>query len=440
MPRPRLQPLLIFAAILAVAVAIHWPALRYARPFCCDNIAILEWADAASMPDALIGNERFPLEWRPLPHLLVLAEYRLWGVTPLWPYLLLNLFVWSACVALVFALARRLTGSALGAAVATAFLLTAGQTSAISEFLMETQTAFACLFGLAAVSLALREGPSSRRTTATIAALLFAACLGKEYGLAFAAGLAVWAGLQQRRSLALGSAAALALYLVLRATLTVSGLGCEEHAFFGSYRIVCLDRFDAAALTQATYNAGASLLQTLIPGLLGDDGLVGIAPLRLVQAAFWLVFMALGVRRAPWVTLAVLVILANAALQAPLYRSRNTIVGLTMVALLVGSGFTVLLARLRSLPWATPARLLPAVVLAALAVRAVITSGNVSLNARHTGIQDPCVTVHQPFPVDAGFVRRLKTAYGLPDPDCALPATERLLDERAADDGPSGRM
>ncbi len=436
MPRPRLASLLIFAAIVAVAVAIHLPALRHARPFCCDNIAILEWADAASLPDALIGNEKFPLEWRPLPHLLVLAEYRLWGVTPLWPYLLLNLVVWSACVALVFALARRLTGSALGAGVAAGFLLTAGQTSAMSEFLMETQTAFACLFGLAAVTLALRERPNSTRAAAAVAALLVAACLGKEYGLAFAAGLAVWAGLQQRRSLALASAAAMAMYLVFRATLTASGLGCEEHAFFGSYRTVCMDRLDAAALTQLAYNAGASLIHTVIPGIFVEDGMVGIAPLALLASAFWLVFIAVGLRRAPWVVLAVLILLANAALQAPLYRSRNTIVGLTMVALLAGSGFTVLLARLRSLPWAVPARILPAVVLAAVlasvVVRAVITSGNVSLHARHTAIQDPCVTVQQSFPVNAGFVRRLKTAYGLPDPDCALPATERFLDERAA--------
>lgn len=434
MPRLRLQPLLIFAAILAGAVAIHWPALRHARPFCCDNIAIFEWVDGASLRDALVGNPLFPLEWRPIPHLLVLAEYSLWGVTPLAPYLVVNLIIWSACISLVFALTRRLTGSAVGAAVAAGYLLTARQTVAFTEFLMETQTAFACLFGLVAVSLALRERPPSARATAAIAVLLFAACLGKEYGLAFAAGVAVWAALRQQPGLALGSAAAVAVYLVLRASLTISGAACEQQAFFSSYREVCLGQFDATALTQMAYNAAAGLLHTVSPGFLGSDGLIGIAPLRLVQTAFWLVFITLGFRRAPWVTLAVLVILANAALQAPLYRSRNTIVGLTMVALLVGSGFTVLLARLRSLPWMVPARLLPVAVLAALAVRAVITSGNVSLTARHTEIQDPCVTVHQPFPVDAGFVRRLKTAYGLPDPDCTQPAVERVLED-TTDDG-----
>lgn len=433
MPRPRLQSLLIFAAILVSTVAIHWPALRHARPFCCDNIAIFEWVDGASLRDALVGNPLFPLEWRPIPHLLVLAEYGLWGVTPLAPYLVVNLIVWSACISLVFALTRRLTGSAMGAAVAAGYLLTAQQTVAITEFLMETQTAFACLFGLAAVTLALRERPPSARATAAIAALLFAACLGKEYGLAFAGGMAVWAALRQQPRLALGSAAAVAVYLVLRATFTISGPACDQQAFFSSYREVCLGQVDAAALTQMAYNAAAGLLHTVIPGFLGADGLIGIAPLRLVQTAFWLVFITLGFRRAPWATLAVLVILANAALQAPLYRSRNTIVGLTMVAPLVGSGFTVLLARLRSLPWMAPARLLPVAVLAGLAVRAVITSADVSLTARYTEIQDPCVTVHQPFPVNAGFVRRLKTAYGLPDPDCTQPAVERFVGDETAD-------
>lgn len=74
-------------------------------------------------------------------------------------------------------------------------------------------------------------------------------------------------------------------------------------------------------------------------------------------------------------------------------------------------------------------RPLPVAVLTGFAVRAVVTSGNVSLAARHTEIQDPCVTVHQPFPVNAGFVRRLKTAYGLPDPDCTQPAAERFLED-----------
>ncbi|MGE0394280.1 MAG: hypothetical protein AB7I25_08075 [Vicinamibacterales bacterium] len=457
MPRPRLQPLLIFAAVLAVAVAIHWPALRHTRPFCCDNIAILEWADAARLGDALAGNAEFPLEWRPLPHLLMWTEYRVLGVTPVAPYVLTNLLIWAACVGLVFTLARRLTGSAAGAAVAAGFLVTARQTSSMSEFLMETQMSLACLFGLGAVALALRDRPVGPTTAAApgatvgpgagadvsaalaIGALLLAACLGKEYGLAFAAGLMVWALFMHRRAVALAGAVAVAAYLMLRATMTVSGFGCEEHAFFGGYREVCLDRPGAAAVTQVAYNAGVGLIHTVLPGIFADDGLVGIAPLQLLQGACWLVFVALGLRRAPWVTLAVAVLVANAALQAPLFRARNTIPGLVMVALLAGSGFTVLLARLRSRSWPVPARVLPAAVLAALAARGVVTSGNVSRAARHTAIQDPCATLHQPYPVDAGFVRRLKQAYGLPDPDCTQPAAERFLDDEAGSPSGSGR-
>lgn len=443
MPRPVLQSLLVFAAVLAAVftavVAIHLPALLHARPFCCDDIAILEWADAARLRDALVGNTKFPLEWRPLPHALIWAEYRLVGVTPLAPYVLTSLIIWSACVALVFVLARRLTGSVAGAVVAAGFLLTARQTSAMSEFLMETQTGLACLFGLAAMGLALRERPPGHEEPVggavepvAIGALLLAACLSKEYGLAFAAGLTAWALLHRRRDVALAGAVAGAVYLVLRATLTVSGLGCEEHAFFGGYRQVCLDHVSTAAVTQVAYNTGAGLIHTVLPGVFAEDGLVGVAPLWLLQGIFWLVVVGLGLRRAPWVTLAVLVLVANAALQAPLFRTRNTVPGLTMVALLAGSGFTILLARLRSRGWPVPARVLPTVVLAALVAQGIVTSGNVSRAARHTAIQDPCVTLHQPYPVDAAFVRRLKHAYGLPDPDCTQPAVERFLDDGGA--------
>jgi len=426
--RPWLQQLLIFAGILAAAILIHVPALRHARPFCCDNLAILEWAHHASPADIAAGDRDFPLEWRPLPHLLIWLEYRLWGITSLTPYLLVNLCIWAGAVWLFVRLAYAKSGSALAAAVGAAFLLSARRTGTLTEFLMGMQTGLACLFGFAALNIALTGLPSRARTVAVFVLLLLAG-FGKEYGLAFAAGLVVWGWLRHRRDLAQAGIGALALYLILRISAGAAGPLCDQQAFFSGHRMVCFDRFELTTVTQVAYNMGAGLVHTIYPGFFVSNGLIGWSPLRLLQSAFWLPFVVAGARRGPLPILALLILAANAMLQAPLFRSRNTTVGIAMLALVIALGVPQIEAWCRARGRRRAFTLLCAGIALALAARVTVAFGNISRAARSSAIQDPCITLHQGVPIGADYIRLIKTAYALEDPDCTQTVSERQLEE-----------
>lgn len=429
MHRVERRTLLILGGIVALALLIHLPALRYSRPFCCDNLTILEWADGATWADAWGGNRLFVSEWRPLPHLLILGSYRAFGLGSLAPYLLINVGLWSMCVFLVYRLAARLTGSVQAALVGAAFLVCGRQTAAISEFLMGTQTGFACLFGLTAVTLAVKDREPSWRRAAAIAALLMASSFGKEYGFAFAMGLTVWGLVDGRPRVAIAGSVVAASYLVLRAGLGSGLPGCELHGYFFTYRSVCLHTLNMTTVTQVAYNVCAGLLQTLFPGWLSTDGLIGLSPRRLAQSAFWLVFIVTGLRKAPLVTVAVLVIAANTLLQAPLVRSRNTIVSLTMVSVLVASGYAWVRAWASATIGPAGVRVLPVLAVISLTARGYVATNNISRETRTHAIQNPCIALQQNFPVNAAFVTKVKRAYGLPDPECTQPAAERFLSE-----------
>ena len=418
--------LLIFGGIFAAAIALHLPALLHTRPFCCDNLLILEWANQASLHDAVVGDPRYPLEWRPLPHLLIWAQYRLWGVGSVAPYFLVNLALWAGVVWLTFRLVREQTGSALAAAVAAVFLLTSPRTGVFTEFLMGKQTALASLFGLAALNVALTLSPSRARAIGVFA-LLPLAGLGKEYGLAFAGGLVVWGLLRERRDLALAGAGALALYLALRLSI-VGGAPppCEDQAFMDGHREICIGRLEFTTTVQMAYNSVVGLVHTIFPGFFGGEGLIGVSSLRLLQSAFWLPFIVMGARRGRLPFLALLILAANVVLLAPLFRARNTIVGLSMLAIVIAFGFHYLREWCRQHNWMPVSHVLHAGVVLVCIHRAAMIPPNVDFTARSTAIEDPCDMLDRE-PVDPVFVTHIKTVYGLPDPHCSESAPERVL-------------
>lgn len=413
----------ISLGILLVLAYFVFGRIFEIRPFSGDNLRILFWADEA-IPSALLRADAnvYP-EWRPLAYLTVWLQYRWSQTSHLHVFYAVNLLLWIGCAWLVYHVARRLTHSSAAALFGAALVFT--DFRAIGPVtMMERANLLACLFGLGALVIATGAWyePLTRLRWVGLAVLLLASSLSKEYGLAFMGALAVWSLLERRRDTLAAAVAAGAMYALLRITFANGALApyCEDTGYFFGMRSVCFDGIRSVATTQTAYNIVATAIGSVLPGLFTIWGEVSIAPLWLARSVVWLALAALGCWKGPRpVRITVLVIASNAALSFMLYRSRNHLVALCALGIAVGAGVAVLNGLLQT--WGRPRLMRYAGVTALLGllmVEAIRTREIVSADVADSRRMDPCEALADRRPLDRAFVKRIKTAYAMLNPDC----------------------
>ena len=141
---------------------------------------------------------------------------------------------------LVHRLSLELGASRVWALAAAALLLVDRRSIESLAWIVERQTTLACCCGLMACLAIIdaRHRRLSYREMCTVAALLLAAGLSKEYGLAFAAGIACGGTLNRRTDLVWTGALAVFAYGMLRLTLADGAIGlyCEDMGHFSEKR------------------------------------------------------------------------------------------------------------------------------------------------------------------------------------------------------------
>jgi hypothetical protein len=115
-----------------------------------------------------------------------------------------------------------------------------------------------------------------------------------------------------------------------------------------------------------------------------------------------------------------LVVAFSAALSFMLYRDRNHMVALCALGVALGVGLAVADAAVQT---STRPRRIRATAVAALlvllAAQALATRELISDEVVYSHRYDPCDTLRGLQPPDPAFITRIKTAYGMPNPDCA---------------------
>jgi len=411
----------VLVVLAAVGLAVYGRVFTL-KPFGEDNFYILQWVDRAPAAALLRLNPAIYPEWRPLAYVTIWLQYRLDGLTRIQDYYAVNLALWVTAAWLVYRVALHVAPSAWAAAAGGMFVLTDARALQTQTLIVDRQTPMACIFGLLAVWLFLRT--RDRRLAGgagwLLAGLLLASALSKEYGLAFAGGLAIYAALERRLDVVAAAVAGALAYVTLRLCIVHGGFGvyCEDMGFFFDRRTVCYDGIDAHGLGQMAYNAAASAVGTLVPGLFTDWG--QIAPTRRVLplSLAWLAVIAIGfrggsrpVRLAAWIAAGV------AALGFMSYAGRNQVVAVCALGLAVAAGLAAAADRLSGSPrWVRAAG--AAAIVAALALQAGRTRTLTIEEVDQLAHQDPCAELVE-HPEAASFARRVQALYAPAAAPCA---------------------
>ena len=420
--RERAAAIASFGTLLLLAWFVYGRILQL-NPFDGDNVRALSWADGASASELLHGDSALYPEWRPLGYLTVWLQYRLFHLDDLAAHFVINLLLWTGCAWLVCQIVHRLTHSYAPALLAAAVVVT-DQRAVGLVIVLEHANAMACFLGLIALLLVIsaRDQRLTRLRWIGLSLLLLASGLSKEYGLAFTGAVAVFSLLERRRDVATAAIAAGAMYALLRITFAggATGLFCEDAAYFFTSRNVCFDGVHPAVVTQAAYNVAATAVGSILPGIFAAGGEIGIAPRRVVTSGVWLAAAALGWWKGPTPTrVTFLVVASNAALSFMLYRNRNQVVALCAVGIAAGVGLAVANAAvLTSAPLRLVRATAVAVLLVLLAAHAINTRDLVSFEVADSRRLDPCDMLRGDRPIAPAFVKQMKTAYGMPNPDC----------------------
>jgi hypothetical protein len=351
----------------------------------------------------------------------VWLQYRWAGVDRLWTYFAVNALLWAACGLLVYWIAVALSGSSVAGSAAAAVVLTSSQLIDSMAIIVERQSSMACLFGLAAWLVIISKWDRARpRSWVAVSLLLTASALSKEYGLAFAAAVGLFATGGRRWPMAWSTLAAVALYVVLRVGLAGGALApyCEEHGYFGVTRTVCFDTLDREVVSQGFYNVVATSVGSLAPGVVADDGRISVSPRWLLVSLVILAIAALGWLRGPrsnrigW-----LVIACNALLSVLLHRFRNQAAALCALGVAFGAGLPLASSRIRALSPSRPARILAAALLfGALAMRATVTRSLLSERVEASHIPEACGP--DAADPDRLFIERVRDRYNAALPEC----------------------
>ena len=415
-----------FGALFALTYFVYGRVLEI-RPLSGDNLYILAWADRAPATALFAGDPDFYPEWRPLPYSTVWLQYRWSNLHHVEIYYLINLLLWSACGWLVYRVVVRLGHSAAGGLLAAGILITDSQPVFAVSWIIERQSSMACIFGLLAMLIVLkpRERPLTRAEWGGASLLLLAAALSKEYGLAFAGAVAVFAIGEQRdrnlggRRTAATAIAAVVVYIALRAGFAPGAMTplCEEMGYFFRLRRVCYQPLDATGISQVIYNIVSAGTDSVLHGLFTGDGQIRVAPSLLSFSVVWLALALIGWAKGDRQTrLTVLLLGFNAVLNFMLYRERNHLIGLCAFAVAAGVGMSIGSRMLRTRRWAL---VVAALVLPGLLVGQTIrTSRVVSSVVDQELHKDPCESLTDIPHLDAEFVRRVKDKYDMTNPDC----------------------
>lgn len=427
-PAMALTSLAIFAALLALAWAIFGDA-RHLPPVSGDNLYILDWAARTSASTVLAGEPAFYPEWRPLAYFTVWLQYQWAGLAHTGSYFIVNLLLWTCTAWMVWRVAVSYGVASWLALVAGARILTDTRAVFAVTWINERQMSLACVFGLGALLLSTsdKRKPGHQWQALALTLLLLASALSKEFGLAFAVTVGYDAWRRRRLDRGLATLAALLVYAVLRIAVTYGAPMrlCEEMGYFGELRTVCFSPVTGAVILQALHNVIATAGASLLPGILGGDGRLAVSPFRMGLSVVWLTLAAVGwwrgstTSRPTWT-----LILATAALNFMLYRSRNHLVALCAVSIAAAAGLQILT---QAAVWQSRrARAALAAGLAGLLiVDSVRTNRAVSSVVEQERVADPCAELGNIPNLKRGFVRRVKLRYGLADPDCEQESSGR---------------
>lgn len=410
---------------LAIAAAVVYSPLFDLRPFRGDNVYVLAWVDQASLSSFLSLDPAIYPEWRPLAYVTVWLEYRLFGLAGMPVHIFINVMLWAACAWLVYLIVDQLTGAFAAATLVAVWLLFDYRATEALALIVERQSSLACLAGLTAILMLARarHRPLSPLEASGLAGLLFTAALSKEYGLAFAAAVVAYGALSRARQVVVSATAAVASYVAARAALADIGLRsyCEVMGYFDAMSFQCVD-WSIPGVRQMLYNIAASVVGTAVPGVLTNEGSIGIARSQVAGGLGMLALSAIGLRCGGPIVRAVAVVpLANALLGFLLYRHRNQLVGVCAIAIMAGAGIHLwprLAERARFVP--SPRGAL-AVILTLLLVRAGYAHTRAVAVLNDTRHEEPCESIAVDRPFGKDFVRRLKEHYRLADPACLVP-------------------
>jgi hypothetical protein len=212
-------------------------------------------------------------------------------------------------------------------------------------------------------------------------------------------------------------------YALLRVLIVGGAAGsyCNEMGFFLSSRNVCYaDLTLVDRLTQHAYNVGATLVGTLLPGILTGTGAVRVDSGLLPISVGWLCLAIVGWVGAPRRTLVMLcLILANSALSLMIYRERNQTFALMGFYASAGVGLSVLLAWSRTQLAGRVASIGAVTVLFGLLALHIPSVQRVyDQEVRASFDREPCDALKNPDRYDARVVGVIKRKYGMANPDC----------------------
>ncbi len=365
-------------ALCVLAALIVWPAFGFPPeipPLGVDNVFALELG-AYSDPGPFFSSAE--QVWRPLTYTSLWIQYQVSGLD-ISPYFAFNIVLWIACAALVYALIYMHTRLVLAAAAAAFITLTDDRMFSALVLIIERQTTLACIFGLLAMLAAhhcAREDRRRRGLLVAVFALLLLAAISKEFGLAFALGVAAVGLLSGRRELLAVGVGAFVAYWAVRGLIggfnfgsgvaatggfeestSDSGL-CETIGFGANPHDICYGDLSALEqLAQFTWNVGASFVAIFFPPLISDNGYLfapdflattlggpedyyGFDVPSLILPAIVTGLAVVAWLKRPRVSLPFLaIIVANAILCFQYYRPRLVVVG--MVALHVAAGIGI---------------------------------------------------------------------------------------------------
>jgi hypothetical protein len=423
---------------LGIFAIAAYGGYQYARPLDVDNTITLSFLFRADVSEIFSGPFPDLPAYRPIAYAVNLLEYRLFGMR-FGSYFLFNVVVWAACALLLYLVAHRITRSRLAAAAAAALFAVDGRNESALYWLVEVQSTLAVAFGLAAVFI-VAATPSDARITpiraVVIGACLLVSALCKEFGLTFSAVVVLIALLNRQpswRRLLASSAIVVGIYIFSRVIFGGAPAldnYCEIMGFFFNGRYVCYRDFSMSdRVQQYIWNSFATTIGTFLPTLFSVNG--SFDPrfnLKLFnEVCIVALFMLALIKQSRLALAALSIILISAALNFPIFRPRNHLVGMTGLYIGAALGLTVLFARLpRRSPRAWMASAVMLVMSFIIAYRALdATSAAAGYVARSRAF-DPCRWSDAFYPetlrgIDQSAVTRLKTHYRLDDPTCQLP-------------------
>jgi hypothetical protein len=421
----RLGDRVVFAILFTLVVALYWPVATI-LPLHGDNFYVLAWANAMPLTAVAAVDPAIYPEWRPLAYLSVWLEHRLVGIDGVAVHYATNLAIWAVCALLVYRITFALSGSRAAAFCAALILIVDQRIESALTWIIGRQMLLACLFGLGAIYILLvrgRDRDLRRPEWIAIGALLLASALSKEYGLSFAIAIAAHGLWSRHRMQVAASTIAVVCYGALRIGLAAGAIGgpyCESMGLMFATDDRCVEPATATGIGQMAYNAAASFVGTLMPGLFSDNGAIEIAGDRVARTTIFLALVAIGyLRGSPQLIPLALLPLATGMMGFMSYRPRNQLTGLVGLAILGGVGLaTILRPRFSSSRSRVVATVAVIAVLVVLVARGYDARANVRRAVIDARLQPPCDAGWLARDYSRSFARLLKAAYQIPDPHC----------------------